>query len=514
MFDRCYQCRTAMTSILDRLNIRAKVIAVVAAILLCTAGQGGISWFGIEKMSGITTDLSENMLPSALAAGRVAVLVERLRSYQGLAFLATSPAEQQARAAKTAQLRQDLAAALRDYEKLVVGAEERRLYTALEAAWRSYGDLTDRLGTIADPEAARIYMLRDMLGPMDTLRAAVDATVAFQVTDGRRAAAESRSASFGAEAGILAALGVTMLLCLGVGLFIDRGVAGPVVALTAAMRLLAQRALETVIPGTTRADEMGAMAQAVQVFKENMITADRLAAEQAEARAARERRTAKVEALVQDFERHSAELVHHLSASATEMAATARQMTQSAEQTGAQAGLVAAGAQAAAGSVHTVASATEELSASIGEITRQVEQSTAIAHQAVEEAQRTDTTVRALAESAQKIGDVVGLITSIAGQTNLLALNATIEAARAGDAGKGFAVVATEVKSLAAQTARATEEIGAQIARIQAATQDAVTAIGGIARTIDQVNSITGTIAVAVKEQGAATAEISRSVQQ
>jgi methyl-accepting chemotaxis protein len=164
--------------------------------------------------------------------------------------------------------------------------------------------------------------------------------------------------------------------------------------------------------------------------------------------------------------------------------------------------------------MQTVAAAAEQLSASIAEISRQVAQSAKISGKAVDDAQRTDTIVRALAEGAQKIGDVVGLITSIAGQTNLLALNATIEAARAGDAGKGFAVVASEVKNLASQTAKATEEIGTQISQIQAATKDAVDAIGSITRTIEGISAIATTIASAVEEQGSATSEIARSVHQ
>ncbi len=214
------------------------------------------------------------------------------------------------------------------------------------------------------------------------------------------------------------------------------------------------------------------------------------------------------------FEAKVGSLVALLSSDATELQTTAQSMSATASQTNQQAATVAGAAEEASAGVQTVAAAAEELTASIHEISRQVAHSARITGRAVDDARRTDTIVRALAAGAQKIGDVVQLITGIAAQTNLLALNATIEAARAGDAGKGFAVVASEVKSLAGQTAKATEEIGAQIRQIQDATDEAVQAISAIGSTIEEVNVIASNIAAAVEEQGAATAEIARNVQQ
>ena len=222
----------------------------------------------------------------------------------------------------------------------------------------------------------------------------------------------------------------------------------------------------------------------------------------------------KLRGLAEVFERTVGDLTDRLAESSRALEGTADAMTANAGQANAQATMVAAAAEQASAGVQTVASAAEELTASINEISRQVAQSASITGRAVSDAQRTDAIVRALAEGAQKIGAVVGLIANIAGQTNLLALNATIEAARAGDAGKGFAVVASEVKSLASQTARATEEIGGQIGQIQSATREAVEAIRGITSTIQDVSQIATTIASAVEEQGAATAEIARNVQQ
>jgi methyl-accepting chemotaxis protein len=222
----------------------------------------------------------------------------------------------------------------------------------------------------------------------------------------------------------------------------------------------------------------------------------------------------KLNNLAQDFEKSVGQMVSHLAAGSGRLETTARSMTGSANQTNAQATRVATAAEQASTGVQAVAAAAEELSASVAEISRQVAQSSRVTNQAVDDARRTDTIVRELADGAERIGQIVGLISTIASQTNLLALNATIEAARAGDAGKGFAVVASEVKSLASQTAKATEEIGAQIGHIQSATREAVSAIQQITRTIGEVNDIAGTIATAVEEQGAATAEIARNVQE
>jgi len=315
------------------------------------------------------------------------------------------------------------------------------------------------------------------------------------------------------EMNLIVAPLVTIAFGLGIYLMLRRQM-GSLRRLTPVMRDLAEKKLDVVVPGVDRGDEIGEMARAVEIFKHGLAEAERLAAEQEAAQETKRRRAEIMEKLVHNFEASALDAVRGVSAAATELTATAGNMTQFAQHAGDQVAAVSAAAEQTSANVETVASAAEEMSASILEIGGQVGRSTEIAGQAVSEAERTNETMRELDEAARRIGDVVSLITSIASQTNLLALNATIEAARAGDAGKGFAVVAGEVKLLAGQTAKATEDISTQVAAIQGSTDGAVKAIGDISRTIARIAEISSTIAAAIVEQGATTTEISRNVQE
>ena len=328
-----------------------------------------------------------------------------------------------------------------------------------------------------------------------------------------------------------------LLLVLSIHTIFGTVITRPLGAMTLAMRRLADGDTATAVAGQQRTDEIGDMARAVEVFKVNAIERTRLEAEQKaqQARAAEQERSAQAREEAQrkaaeekaaderramrrkmadDFEQAVGSILDNVSSAADELETTANSLASTAETTQQLSTVVAAASEEASVNVHSVAAATEQMTGSVGEISRQVQESSTIAGQAVAQAQKTDTRITELSQAANRIGDVVKLITAIAEQTNLLALNATIEAARAGEAGKGFAVVAQEVKALAAQTAKATGDIGTQIAGMQMATEDSVEAIKEIGGTISRIAQIAAGISGAVEEQGAVTSEIARSVQQ
>ncbi|WP_207455199.1 cache domain-containing protein [Azospirillum sp. SYSU D00513] len=313
-------------------------------------------------------------------------------------------------------------------------------------------------------------------------------------------------------AGVIAVLA---LLSFAAALWLGRRITRPILDLGRATHRLADGDLSVTVPGLERRDEIGTMAQAVAVLKERSAEAARLGTEQERLKEqAAEERRAEMRTLADGFEASVKAMVDAMASSAAQMRVSADSMTAAASTASGETTAASAAAEQTSANVGTVASATEELSASIHEISRQIAQSSQIASDAVSRSERANAAIEALAESVKRVGDVVAMISGIAGQTNLLALNATIEAARAGEVGKGFAVVASEVKTLATQTAKATEEIQATVAEIQSMTGAAVSAIQGIGDSVTRIDEVTSAVSAAVVEQGAATREIAGNIQQ
>jgi len=377
-------------------------------------------------------------------------------------------------------------------------AEYRQALTRLVENARTIEQLT---AAMADSAAAIVKgsgaMKADLLSDQQRLEAGSDATIGET----------ERLIVMLAAGGFL--LGAALALVLG------KGISRPMTAMCQAMRELADGHFDVVLPGLGRRDELGEMAGAVEQFKLQAIArAEREAAAQAaQNKASSAARRAELIRFADDFEAAVGAIVSNVSASAVQLESAAGTLTRTAETTQSLSSQVAGASEEASANMQSVAAATGELSASVDEIGRRVQESSRIAEAAVLQAEQTDGRIGKLSRAAQEIGDVVKLITAIAEQTNLLALNATIEAARAGEAGRGFAVVASEVKSLASQTAKATDEISSHISGMQGATQESVAAIKEIGGTIGQISTIASTIASAVEQQSSATQEIARSVQ-
>ncbi|MES1989817.1 MAG: methyl-accepting chemotaxis protein [Pseudomonadota bacterium] len=506
----------SLTTSLNNLSIKVKIIGAFAVVLALTITLGLFAVQRIGVVNDAAVELRTNWLPATAHLTMFNAKTNRYRQQEAAHLLVTTPEEKANELAGMGKNIADIDVEWKSYADLIVNDEERALADNIQKHWQQYLEMSKKLLEMSDrndPEATTFYM-NDAREEFGNFRDSVLKDLAFQDKGADEAAALGQNTFESARLWIYIVLAIAATLCALAGFTIIVTVSMPILATTTTMKRLADHDTTVKVEFVGRKDEVGAMADAVQVFKDNMIKGDELAAQQAAENEAKQKRAARLEALTSSFETKVGALVQSLSAAATEMESTASSMTDLAEQGNSKAMMVATASEQTSANVQTVATATEELSASIQEISKQVATSSRIANQAVEDARATDAVVQELAVGAQKIGEIIQLINDIAGQTNLLALNATIEAARAGDAGKGFAVVASEVKSLATQTAKATDEISAQITQIQTATGQAVTAINGIGTTIQEMSEIAAAIASAVEEQGAATLEISRNVQQ
>jgi methyl-accepting chemotaxis protein len=501
-------------------SIRAKIITVVALLLLALTGMGLLAVRNMQAINANTVDITTNWLPSVRVIGELRAGVVTYRNVIREHMLSETLEDKLATEKTLAGVIEANMKARKSYEGMITSPEERALYNQWSEIWERYKKGTEEVMALSRRDVGKIPHDAHELNSKTVNKIGLEADEVLRkdielnkvgADKAAQDAADNYSFAFAMLAFILVA---AVLVGAIISFLLIRDVSAGIASIVKPMQALGNGDLTAEVPHRGEKTEIGTMADALQVFKEALIAkkaADEAAAADAEAKIERGRR---VDAITRNFESMIGEIVQTVSSASTQLEAAAGTLSSTATRSQELTTAVASASEEASTNVQSVASATEELSSSVTEISRQVQESARMASDAVGQARSTNDRVSELSKAAARIGDVVELINTIAGQTNLLALNATIEAARAGEAGRGFAVVASEVKALAEQTAKATGEIGQQITGIQAATHDSVNAIKEISNTIERLSEISSTIAAAVEEQGAATQEISRNVQQ
>ena len=505
-----------MSKLLARITIRTKFVLAFAAVLCCATGLGLFALERLDAVNNAAAVVGNLHLQQTRLLGQLSYQTMRFRQLEATAVLAPDAAARAQEEATMAKVRAQAAQVRQAYEQLGGAGEERQAAAQTMQGWNAYLVLDDKFmalaqaGDMAPPIA---FYRGEMRTEFNRFQDALTTLVNHSDGAAKHAVDEASVLGRSAYVWILGILAMVTLLCVGIGVSMVRGISMPIRAMTDAMRKLADKDVAVAIPGADRGDEIGDMAGAVQVFKDSMIRADELAAAQKTSQAARERRQAAMEQHTQDFGASIGGVMASLAQAADGIRAAAETMATATHEVHGEAHTTAENAAQASQDLASVAAAVEQLTSSVAEISRQVAAAADVARQAVQRTEASQGSIHGLNDATARIGDVVHLISSIAAQTNLLALNATIEAARAGEAGKGFAVVAGEVKTLAAQTAKATADIGGQIEMVRSAAADAVTAMNEVGGIIGTMNQVSAAISAAVEEQSATTQELAGSVQ-
>jgi len=495
-------------------SIKTSLLTVLLSLIAVIAFEGWVAVSRIESVYDNVQGLALRSLPSVQALGDARYAMARLRLVDSR-YVAGGEAPQDLKKIGD-QRRQVVMAAFEAYTSLTLSPEARELSTRLLAAWRDYEGFRATLeqAAVRNDQKAVTQAFNDSRNAFDTAIGVANDSAALALKSSKTAVAEAGENHESARQTAFVSTAVGLVMGLSAMVLLMFSVITPLGRLKTTIERTAGGELTLDVPYRSRDNEIGDQARALETLRLGLVEAEHLRHEQTEAEARHKAAlTAERNTIASSFERTMGALADRFVASSREVQDASQNLSAAAEETTRQAQTVAAAAETSSENVQSVASATEEVSASVREIASKVHQSADIANRAVDDAARTSDDITALSTAASAIGNVIELISSIAGQTNLLALNATIEAARAGEAGKGFAVVAAEVKQLASQTAKATEEIGTKITEIQQATRRSVGSIGAISATIDEIRIISSAVAAAVEEQGAATAEIASNTQ-